>query len=144
METHAILWPAIAMATLIWVIWASLFIARVRHMKKNPPTAESFKDGPAATRYFLPVEMPSNNLRNLVEMPMLFFGLVPLLIVSGMDSSLQIGLAWLYVLLRCWHSYEHVVTKKVRRRFLVYVASCAVLSAMWIGFVFDLALTSSR
>ena len=138
MTNHPILWPTIAMAALIWLVWASLFAMRARHMKQNPPTADDFKDGISATRYFQPVEMPSNNLRNLVEMPMLFFGLIPLLILSGLDNSIQVALAWAYVVFRAWHSFEHIVTKKVRRRFRVYIASCAVLSAMWIGFVVDL------
>ena len=138
MVQYPILWPTIAMAALIWVVWASLFIMRNRHMKKNPPTDDDFKDGMSAFRYFQPVEMPANNLRNLVEMPMLFFALVPLLIVSDTDNALQVVLAWAYVFFRAWHSFEHIVTKKIERRYPVYMASCAVLAAMWIGFVVDL------
>ncbi len=138
MPGHPILWPTIAMAGLIWVVWASLFVMRAKHMRKVPPTEDDFGDGVSAMRYFQPVEMPANNLRNLVEMPVLFFALVPLLMLSGLDNSIQVILAWAYVVLRSWHSFEHVVTRNVQRRFLVYVVSCAILLAMWIGFAIDL------
>ena len=140
MHDHAILLPTIAMAGLIWVVWASLFAMRRQHMKKVPPTEVDFKDGISAMKYFQPVEMPANNLRNLVEMPILFFALVPLLMFCELDNVIQIMLAWSYVFLRAWHSFEHIVTKNVQRRFLVYVGSCAVLLAMWIGFAVDLGL----
>ena len=102
MQQYPVLWPAIAMAGLIWVVWASLFAMRGRYMKKNPPNEADFKDGFSAMRYFQPVEMPANNLRNLVEMPVLFFALIPLLLVSGLDNSIQLTLAWIFVILRSW------------------------------------------
>jgi hypothetical protein len=88
-------------------------------------------------RYFEPVEMPANNLRNLFEMPVLYFALVPLLLVTGQGGTAQVALAWAYVALRAVHSWIHIGPKQVQPRFLVYLASCTLLSAMWIGFAVE-------
>lgn len=133
-----ILWPTFALVALIFVVWFTLFIQRFAHMKRNPPTAESFADGEAAQRYFRPVEMPANNLANLFEMPVLYFALVPLLIGTNHANLTQVTLAWIFVILRMVHSFIHIGPKKVQPRFMVYLASVAVLMAMWIGFFVDM------
>ena len=135
-----IVWPTIALVALIFIVWITLFVARFRHMKANPPRPEDFATGEAAMRYFEPVEMPANNLRNLFEMPVLYFALVPLLIVTGLENDVQSILAWVFVGLRAAHSFVHVGSNKVPHRFGIYLLSCIVLSAMWVGFAVDMAL----
>ncbi len=90
--------------------------------------------------YFQPVEMSANNLRNLFEMPILFFALIPLLLLTETASNIQTMIAWAYVVLRAAHSIEHIGPNVTKRRFLVYLLSSIVLTAMWIGFVVDLVL----
>lgn len=133
-----ILWPTFALVALIFVVWIVLFVARFGHMRRNPVGPETFADGEAAMRYFRPVEMPANNLANLFEMPVLYFALVPLLLITRHGDHVQVALAWAYVALRALHSFIHIGPKKVLPRFAVYLASCIVLSAMWIGFAIDM------
>jgi hypothetical protein len=90
-------------------------------------------------RYFRPVEMPANNLANLFEMPILYLALVPLLMLTQQADHIQMALAWIFVLLRAAHSFIHIGPKKIQPRFLVYLGSCVVLSAMWIGFAVEMA-----
>lgn len=134
-----IIWPTFALVALIFVVWFVLFVQRFRHVQRTPPTKEDFATGAAATRYFEPVEMPANNLRNLFEMPVLYFALVPLLMITQQADGAQIVLAWLFVIARAVHSFIHIGPKTVRRRARVYVASSAILLAMWIGFFIDMA-----
>ena len=138
MLTTAILWPTFALVALVFAIWFTLFVQRLAHIRRHPPRREDFATGAAAMAYFEPVEMPANNLRNLFEMPVLYFALVPLLLVTGEAGLVQIVLAWTYVALRAVHSWIHIVPKRVQPRFLVYLISCAVLSAMWIGFAVEM------
>lgn len=135
----AILWPTIALAGLAFIIFATMFVTRARHIRANPPRRETFATGEAAMRYFEPVEMPANNYRNLFEMPVLYFALVPLLLITNQDSRVQVILAWIYVAIRVAHSFVHIGPKKVPVRALLFVASGVVLMAMWIGFAIDLA-----
>lgn len=138
MQVAGILWPTFALVGLIFIVWFALFVARFGHIKRNPPRPENFATGEAAMRYFEPVEMPANNLRNLFEMPVLYFALVPLLLITHHANHLQVVLAWIYVVLRAVHSFIHIGPKKVMPRFMVYLASCVVLSVMWIGFAINM------
>jgi len=133
-----ILWPTFALVALIFTVWFILFVQRIGHMRRNPPRAEDIATGEAAMRYFTPVEMPANNLRNLFEMPVLYFALVPLLLITHHANHLQVLLAWIFVALRALHSFIHIGPKKVMPRFMIYLASCITLSAMWIGFAIDM------
>jgi hypothetical protein len=132
-----ILWPTFALVAWIFIVWFWMYVERFGHMRRHPPTAENFASGANAMRYFEPVEMPANNLRNLFEMPVLFFALVPLLLVTHHANHIQVTLAWVYVALRVAHSIVQIVVRRVPLRFLVYLASSAVLLAMWIGFGVD-------
>ena len=133
-----IIWPTFAMVALVFVVWVTLFVQRTRHMKASPPTGEDFATGDAARRYFTPVEMPANNLINLFEMPVLYFALVPLLLITAHANGAQVVLAWLFVALRAAHSFIHIGPKNVQARFIVYLASTIVLAMMWIGYFIDM------
>lgn len=140
----AILWPTFALVALIVTIWFWLFVERIGHIRRNPPSVEDFASGEAALRYFQPVEMPANNLRNLFEMPVLYFAIVPLLMITHQANHVQVALAWAYVLLRVLHSFIHIVVRKVQLRAMTYWLGSAVLMAMWIGFAVDIASASAR
>ena len=139
MTGTAMIWPTLALVALVFLVWFTLFVQRLGHIRRHPPSPEDFATGSAALRYFEPVEMPANNLRNLFEMPVLYFALVPLLLITGTAGPVQVALAWAYVVLRAVHSAIHIATNKVPLRFLVYLVSSAILSAMWIGFAVELA-----
>jgi hypothetical protein len=68
-------------------------------------------------RYFEPVEMPANNLRNLFEMPVSLFRPGALAPRHRQAGPVQLALAWTYVALRALHSFIHIVVKKVPRPF---------------------------
>jgi hypothetical protein len=138
MQVVGILLPTFALVALVFVVWLTLFVQRFGHIGRNPPRTEDFASCAAAMRYFEPVEMPANNLRNLFEMPVLYFALVPLLLITHQAGHVQVVLAWIYVALRALHSLIHIASRRVMPRFMVYLASCIVLSAMWIGFAVDI------
>jgi hypothetical protein len=144
MQIFAILWPTFALVALIVSVWFWLFVERIRHIRRNPPTADTFATGEAALRYFEPVEMPANNFRNLFEMPVLYFAIVPLLMITHQANHVQVALAWVFVILRVIHSFIHIVVRKVQIRAPVYWLGSAVLMAMWIGFAIDVANASAR
>lgn len=135
----AILSATFALVALIILVWFWLTVERGRHIKRRPPTVEDFATGEAALRYFTPVEMPANNFRNLFEMPVLYFAIVPLLMITHQGNHVQVALAWAFVLLRAVHSFIHIVVRKVMIRAPVYWLGSAVLMAMWIGFAVDIA-----
>lgn len=133
-----ILWPTFALVALVMVVWFTLFYQRMRYMKRNPPEPGTFATPSQALAYFEPVAMPANNLANLFEMPVLYFALVPLLILGNMAGAVQVTLAWIFVILRAVHSFIHIGPRNVPARFMVYLGSVIVLFAMWIGFFIDM------
>ena len=139
-----IIWPVFAMVAWVFVVWFWLLIARMRHAGRVPYTDETFATAESSRRYFEPVELPGDNLRNLFEMPVLFFALVPLLVIAQQATAAQVVLAWVFVALRVAHSYIHIVVRRVRLRAPTYWLSTAVLMAMWIGFAIDMIVAASR
>jgi len=135
----AILWPTFALVLLIFVVLVTLAAQRARYMKQTPPQREDFATSGSMKTYFAPVEAPASNLANLFEMPALYFALVPLLLLFRHANHIQVALAWAFVILRVGHSLIHVGGGKANARFLVFLASCIALSAMWIGFAVDMA-----
>jgi hypothetical protein len=133
-----ILWPTVALVALIFAVWSILLRKRFAHIAANRPTAADFANAEAVARYFRPVERPAQNLANLFEMPMLYFALVPLLLVTDSASGTQVALAWVFVALRLVHSIIHIGPNAIRTRARVYIAASAILFAMWVGFVVDL------
>lgn len=138
----AILWPTVALVTLIFAVWAVLLRQRFAHIAANRPTAADFANAESVGRYFRPVERSAQNLANLFEMPVLYFALVPLLILTGSASIAQVALAWVFVALRLAHTVIHIGPNTIRTRARVYIASCAMQFAMWLGFIIDLLIHS--
>lgn len=138
MSIFNILWPVFALVALIFGILFATVITRFRYMKSTPPGRGDFADNASMSRYFGPIAAPSDNLRNLFEMPVLFLTLVALLLITRHADNVQVVLAWLFVAFRYAHSIIHLAMRNVRLRFFAYFASTVVLSAMWIGFFIDM------
>jgi len=76
----------------------------------------------------------SNAFHNQLEMPILFYVVVILAILTGSADSIMTALAWVYVVLRIVHAAIHTTYNKVLHRFLVYLVSNIVLIVMWVKF----------
>lgn len=135
--TTAILWPTVLLVSHIYAVWFYMYVTRISFIRAHPPQPGDFSTSLGFMRYTEPVEMPANNLRNLFEMPVLYFALIPLLLIAGAVTGAQIALAWGYLALRAVHSVIHIARGPIMARFGVYVASCVVLLMMWIGFAAD-------
>ena len=133
-----IFWPTFALVGLVFAVWMTMFVQRMRHMKRVPPRPDQLSTASSSRQYFEPVEMASNNFSNMFELPVLYFALVPLLIVTANVNGFQVLLAWLFVLLRIGHSIIHIGPKNVPARFITYLMSTIVLVAMWVGFFVDM------
>jgi hypothetical protein len=84
----------------------------------------------------------ADHFRNLFEVPVLFYALCGFLAITKLTTPFLLACAWGYVVLRAAHTYVHLTSNKVVRRFQVFVASTLVLYVMW-G-VFAVRLIMSR
>jgi hypothetical protein len=76
----------------------------------------------------------SNAFHNQLELPLLFYVLVALALVTSRVDDTLIWLAWLFVILRFVHAFIHTTGNRVQPRFYAYLAGSLVLVAMWMRF----------
>ena len=76
-----------------------------------------------------------NAVSNQFELPVLFYVLTILSIITRHADLLFVVLAWLFVLLRLVHAYIHVTDNDVRRRGVVFITGATVLMLMWAIFM---------
>lgn len=76
-----------------------------------------------------------NALRNQFELPVLFYVLTILVIITQHASFLFVMLAWIFVALRLLHAFVHTSTNAVMQRGGIYGAGALVLLIMWVIFM---------
>jgi hypothetical protein len=69
---------------------------------------------------------------NLLELPLLFYVISLLLVVTQQATPTVLALAWVYVGLRITHSVIHLTVNQVIMRMLAFAGSNFVLLALWI------------
>jgi len=126
----AIILPACAMAGLTFVTWVRLYHERIGEIRRRRIHPQKLATR-HATAGMLEDTRASDHLRNLFEMPVLFYALCALLAAADMATPLFVGLAWLYVVARCIHAGIHLTYNRVYHRFIAYVAGTGLLFATW-------------
>jgi hypothetical protein len=76
----------------------------------------------------------ANCFHNQLELPMLFYVLVALILITNTNSTIFVILAWAFVLTRLVHAFIHTGSNRVDQRFYAMAAGMAVLVAMWVVF----------
>ena len=120
--------PMASMMLLTLAVWIVMFIKRVGYMQAHNVDVEQMKT-PADTQALIAAEAsgPANNLKNMSELPVVFYAVALYLTVFGLVDDLHVTCAWLFVGLRAVHSAIHCSYNRVMHRFVVYLlASLAV------------------
>jgi len=140
MNQSAIVGPFMTMMLLTLIVWIYMYAKRIPLIQKSkidPNTLTAAE----LTRISPPsVSNPSDNLKNLFELPTLFYGLVLyLFVVNKVDETYLIA-AWTFAGFRVLHSAVHCTVNIVMLRFWLYCISAlalwfmvirAALSALW-------------
>lgn len=130
--------PCTAMVGLTTIVWVKLYWDRIGEMRARRIDAQELATArDAATR--LERREAADNLRNLFEIPVLFYVLCIALAATGGSTPALVAAAWAYVALRALHSLIHVTYNRVMHRFIAYVASTLLLFGMWIAFFIRIA-----
>ncbi|HEX2216745.1 MAG TPA: MAPEG family protein [Xanthobacteraceae bacterium] len=82
----------------------------------------------------------ANAFRNQFELPVLFYVLCILAIITRQADYLFVILAWLFVIFRLVHAYIHVTYNRISHRGLAFAAGCVTLMLMWIVFAVDVLI----
>jgi hypothetical protein len=78
------------------------------------------------------IKKTQNHLRNLMEVPPLFYIAALAVMFTGRTDGVFVMLAWSYVILRVAHGLVHLTFNKVPVRFFFFSLSNVALLAMWV------------
>jgi len=129
MRNEQILLPMLGMMVLTAVVWFVMYARRIPAMRKARKPAQVYTT-PDKVVDLLPEEAsyPANNLKNLFELPVLFYALCLYFYVTATAGMAEVFAAWLFLLFRVVHSAIHCTANIVMARFLAY---CAAALALW-------------
>jgi hypothetical protein len=126
--------PAAALAALTFVVAVLVLHARFRAAYRGQVNPGDFRYGESA-RVPPEARLPSRNLSNLFEFPLLFYVACVALYALGAVDAVGLALAWAYVACRALHSLIHLTYNNVFHRLAAFLASSLVLLAIWIRLV---------
>lgn len=133
-----ILLPFIGMMLLTFAVWMTMYWRRIGYIKAQRIHPQKLQT-PEQLKALVPaeIESPANNLRNLFELPVLFYALCLYVQVTGATDLAYVVAAWLFLLLRCAHSFVHCTSNVVMTRFRLYALSSLALWFMLAHAVVD-------
>ena len=128
MSGNAIFLPMLATMTLTALVWFYMYARRIPAMRRARVSVQTYTT-PDKINEVLPEEInyPANNLKNLFELPVLYYGLCLYLYVSGNVDIAYVAAAWSFFMFRMLHSIVHCTKNIVMVRFYLYAAAAASL-----------------
>jgi hypothetical protein len=120
----AIFGPVFAMLLLTAGVWLYMYVRRIRFIRGSGLGPQDLAvPGRLAALSPPAVSNPSDNLKNLFEIPVLFYALALLLFVTRQVDAAYLAAAWIFVGFRVLHSAIHCTINLVMLRFSLYLAS---------------------
>jgi len=132
MSFNPILLPLLTMVFLTFAVWVYLYALRIPEIKRLGIDPDDLQDRAESHQLLKVSAAASNNLKNLFEVPILFYLAVMITMLLMIQDDLLVLLAWGFVILRVAHSAIHCSYNRVMHRFTVYLISCLFLMFMWI------------
>ena len=132
MSVQAVLAPVFAQVLLTFVLlfWAggARFAALRSRVVRVGDIALGQRVWPAR------VQQISNAYQNQAELPVLFYVVIGLALLTGPADLLFVVLSWVFVAARVAHAFVHVTTNRLDRRFQAFVVGALILLLMWVIF----------
>lgn len=138
MQSYTLIYPMFAMVLLTFVTLVRLFVTRFGAVRAGTVDAAYFRTYQNGSEPESAVKL-ARHFSNLFEAPTLFYLGCLAAMVTEQASSLLVGLAWLFVLLRVIHSLIHTGQNQLPPRIVAYFSSWAVLLAFWAVVVWGVA-----
>ena len=133
MPQTAIFGPLFATVLLTVLVWTYMYVRRIRFITKSEIRPADLAV-PGALAQLSPPEVsnPSDNLKNLFEIPVLFYALCLYLHATSQVDGLHVASGWVFFAFRALHSTVHCTFNRVMVRFYLYLVSCL---AVWLMLV---------
>ena len=121
---NAIFSPFFAMVFLTLLVWVYLYIRRITFLNNTKLDPKELAV-PGMLAQISPPEVsnPSDNFKNLFEIPALFYALVLYLFITNQVDAVYVNAAWIFVGFRALHSIVHCTFNLILLRFYLYLFS---------------------
>ena len=124
MPQTAIFGPFFATMFLTLLVWVYMYIRRIGFIRSNTISPKDMAVPGALAKLSPPeVSNPSDNLKNLFEIPVLFYALSLYLFVTDQVDAAYVIAGWVFVAFRALHSAVHCTINIVMLRFYLYLVS---------------------
>lgn len=128
MNQTTIFAPFLTTMLLTLIVWFYMYSRRIPMIQRSKINPDNLTPAELARISPPSVSNPSDNLKNLFELPALFYGLVLYLFVTGKVDQTYLVAAWLFAAFRVLHSVVHCTINIVILRFWLY---CISALALW-------------
>ena len=122
MTQDAIFSPFFATVFLAFLVWVYMYIRRISFItSRNISPKDLAVPGRLAQISPPSVSNPSDNFKNLFEIPVLFYALVLYLFVTKQVDTVYVNAAWVFFVFRALHSAIHCTFNLIMLRFYLYL-----------------------
>ena len=130
MTIQAILVPMFAQVGLTFALlfWMSVLRLRALRLGGVQPQDVALRE----TNWPPRVLQVGNAFHNQLELPVLFYTVVLLALVTETLDTVLLVLSWMFVLSRLVHAYIHVTSNRLDRRTAVFLVGAIALLLMWV------------
>lgn len=132
MPIQFVLLPLFVQVALTFGLLFWMGSARIRALKRGDAKIKDIALG--QSNWPDRVQQLSNCYANQYQVPVLFYVLTILAMITKHADYLFVVMAWLFVLSRFAHAYVHTGTNYVRHRFNVFLVGVIILLIMWVIF----------
>jgi hypothetical protein len=124
MNQTAIFGPVFATVLLTLLVWVYMYVRRIHFITGQNLSPKDLAVPGALAQLSPPmVSNPSDNFRNLFEIPVLFYLLALYLFATQQVDLAYVSAAWVFVAFRAAHSAVHCTINIVMLRFNLYLVS---------------------
>ena len=123
MDQHNIFAPVFAMLILTLLVWLYMYSRRIPFIKQSNFGPGELTPQELQRRSPPAVSNPSDNLKNLFEIPVLFYFLALYLFVTNQGDQIYLIASWVFVIFRIAHSVVHCTFNAIMLRFSLYLIS---------------------
>lgn len=130
MDQADIFQPFLATMLLTLVVWVYMYGRRLSFIFSNGLDSRQMTPQELARVSTPQVSNPSDNLKNLFELPTVFYVVVLYLYATSQVDTAYVIAAWGFFLFRALHSAVHCTFNFIPLRFVLYVISAGALWSM--------------
>jgi hypothetical protein len=141
MSNLIVLGPLLAMAAITFILMFGMVLARTRAVKekKTNPKDLLVRGGknpwpPQAAQF-------SDAYQNSLELPIVFYALSILTLMTGYANTTFVVLSWLFVLCRAVQACIHVTSNTRKYRSYAFRGGALVLFAIWAALTYRLIVS---